>query len=78
MGSHTLILLLFGLRIFSSVAHLESTERLLICADLNGHVGFLVEGFEIVHGGSVERNIEGERILECADAFDLAIEGFRA
>ena len=30
-----------------------SGERLLICGDLNGHVGSEIDGFEGVHGGFV-------------------------
>ena len=50
-------------------------ERLLICEDMNGHVGAEVDGFEGVHGGYGfgRRNVYGEMLLEFADALDLAI-----
>lgn len=48
---------------------------LFIGGDLNGHVGWTRDGFKHVHGGCgyVSRNIEGERILEYAEAFELII-----
>ena len=48
---------------------------LLICGDLNGHVGSEIDGFEGVHGGFGfgKRNVEGEMILEFADALNLAV-----
>ena len=43
--------------------------------DLNGHVWVGVEGFEGVHGGFVfgKRNLEGEMILEFADALNFVV-----
>ena len=57
------------------VSGIDSGESLLICGDLNGHVGSEVDGFESVHGGIGfgKRNVEGEMILETADALKLAI-----
>ena len=54
---------------------IDSGERLLICGDLNGHVGSEIDGFEGVHGGFGfgKRNEEGEVILETADALNLAV-----
>ena len=50
-------------------------EKLIVCGDLNGHVGAEAHGFEGVHGGKVfgVRNVEGEMLLEFADAMGLAI-----
>ena len=50
-------------------------ERLMVCGDMNGHVGSRTDGFEGVHGGYGfgERNVEGEMLLEFADAMDLAV-----
>ena len=50
-------------------------ERLLICGDMNGHVGAEVDGFEGVHGGYGfgRRNVDGEMLLEFADALDFAV-----
>ena len=41
---------------------------------LNGHVGAEVDGFEGVHGGYGfgRRNVDGEMLLEFADALDFA------
>ena len=57
------------------VLGIDSSERLLICGDLNGHVGSEIDGFEGVHGGFGfgKRNVEGEMILEFADALNLAV-----
>ena len=57
------------------VSGIDSSERLLICGDLNGHVGSEIDGFEGVHGGFGfgKRNVEGEMILEFADALNLAV-----
>jgi hypothetical protein len=50
-------------------------EHLAVCGDLNGHVGADVDGFEGVHGGYGfgSRNVEGEMLLEFADAMGLAV-----
>ena len=57
------------------VSGIDSGERLLICGDLNGYVGSEIDGFEGVHGGFGfgKRNVEGEMILETADALNLAV-----
>ena len=43
---------------------------MVLCGDMNGHVGSGVDGFEGVHGGngSGTRNTEGEMLLEFANA----------
>jgi len=48
-------------------------EDLVLCGDLNGHVGRESAGFEQVHGGHGYgiRNIEGEMLLKFADSKDL-------
>ena len=50
-------------------------ERVIIGGDLNGHVGRNKEGIERIHGGwgIGERNAEGERVIDCAVSFDLAV-----
>ena len=50
-------------------------EHLMVCGDLNGHVGAKKDGFDDVHGGYGfgSRNVEGEMLLECADAWNLAV-----
>ena len=42
---------------------------------MNGHVGAKVDGFEGVHGGYGfgRRNVDGEMLLEFADALDFAV-----
>ena len=56
------------------VSGIDFGERLLICGDLNEHVGSEIDGFEGVHGGFGfgKRNVDGEMILETADALNLA------
>ena len=56
------------------VSGMDSGERLLICGDLNWHVGSKIDGFEGVHRGFGfgKWNVEGEMILETADALNLA------
>ena len=53
----------------------DGKERLVVCGDMNGHVGAGKDGFEGVHGGYGygERNPEGEMLLEFADAMKLVI-----
>ena len=50
-------------------------EGLLLCGDMNGHVGVVSDGFEEVHGGNGygSRNIEGEMLLEFAEARQLVV-----
>jgi len=50
-------------------------EKLIVCGDLNGHVGAEADGFEGVHGGKGfgVRNVEGEMLLEFADAMGLVV-----
>ncbi|XP_066920323.1 craniofacial development protein 2-like [Clytia hemisphaerica] len=50
-------------------------EFLLICGDLNGHVGKETAGFDNVHGGNGfgDRNADGIRLLDFCLAANLAI-----
>lgn len=50
-------------------------EGLIVCGDMNGHVGSVADGFEGVHGGNGYgvRNVEGEMLLEFADAKELTV-----
>ena len=50
-------------------------KRLVIGADLNGHVGRENKGFERYHGdkGLGERNAKGVRVLEFAQGLDLIL-----
>ena len=47
------------------VSGIDSGERLLICGDLNGHVGCEIDGFEGLYGGFGfgKRNVEGEMMM---------------
>ena len=57
------------------VSEIDDGEKLLIGGDLNGHVEAGVEGFEGVHGGFGfgKINVEGEMILEFADAWNFVV-----
>ena len=50
-------------------------EMVAVCGDFNGHVGEEIEGYEGVHGGKGfgKRNLEGEMLLEFADAHQLSV-----
>ena len=50
-------------------------ERVIVGGDLNGHIGRSRVGIERIHGGwgMRDRNDEGEKIVDTAMAFDLAI-----
>ena len=52
-----------------------SSEEVVVAGDLNGHVGRDRSGVERWHGGWTigRRNDEGERVLEMAQAYDLAL-----
>ena len=53
----------------------KGKEALFICVDFNGHVGEEADGYEGVHGchGFGRRNLEGEPLLEFAEARDLVV-----
>ena len=57
------------------VSRVHRDEKLIICGDMNGHVGRNIAGFPGVHGGQGygERNAEGERLLEFAEAMELVV-----
>ena len=57
------------------VGKIEEGELLIVCGDLNGHVGKESEGFEEVHGGHRygNRNREGRSILEMAQRRELVV-----
>ena len=58
-----------------TVSDISDSEKLVVCGDLNAHVGVNADGFGMVHGGNGfgERNLEGEMMLEFAEAMDLAV-----
>ena len=62
-------------RLFEVVSAINDKESLLLCGDLNGHVGQRMEGFGGVHGGFGfgSRNSEGEMILKFAESLSLSI-----
>ena len=57
------------------VSEIDDGEKLQFGRNLNGHVGAGVEGFEDMHGGFGfgKRNVEGEMILEFADAWNFVV-----
>ena len=59
----------------STVDKVSGAETLVICADFNGHVGKVADGYEGVHccQGYGLRKFEGERIIEPAVAQDLVL-----
>ena len=56
---------------------IPASELLMPCGDWNGHVGRAGTGYSEVHGGKgfgrPEPDVEGERILEYALAYDLIL-----
>ena len=65
----------FFISLGSVLSAISEGEHLVVCGDMNGHVGKEVNGFEGVHGGYGfgSRNVEGEMLLEFADAMDLVV-----
>ena len=65
----------FWVRMIETVSSIGPGERVLIGGDLNGHVGAESSGYEDVHGGFGfgDRNVEGEMILESAEAMGMII-----
>ena len=65
----------FFINLGAVLSTIKEGERLVVCGDLNGHVGKEVDGFEGVHGGYGfgNRNVEGEMLLEFADAMNLVL-----
>ena len=65
----------FWVRMIETVSCIGPGERVLIGGDLNGHVGAESSGYEDVHGGFSfgGRNVEGEMILESAQAMGMII-----
>ena len=57
------------------MSRVPRTEKIVVGADLNGHVGKHPGGFQRVHGGKGygQRKREGENILESMESLDLAI-----
>ena len=68
---------LFFDRLRAVTARIPASEFLIPCGDWNGHVGHAGTGYREVHGGMgygrPEPDVEGERILEYALAFDLLL-----
>ena len=65
----------FFFNLLSCISIVPAEEMLLVCGDLNGHVGKMSSGFEDLHGGHGYgvRNPEAARILELCVAADLVI-----
>ena len=66
---------LFYNNLLNNISKVPSDEFLLICGDLNGHVGKLSTGFDNIHGGHGFGNLnrEGTRILDLCAAANLAV-----
>ena len=62
-------------KLLGVVARVPNDEFLMVCGDLNGHVGQGSNGFEGHHGGNGfgVRNQDGTRILDLCVATNLAI-----
>ena len=58
-----------------TVSNIRDDESVLVCGDLNGHVGAECDGYEGVHGGQGygSRNVEGEMVLDFAVSMDLMV-----
>jgi hypothetical protein len=54
---------------------MRSDEKLILCEDLNGHVGAEAFGSEEVHGGHWfrNRNLEGKMLLEFAETMEFIV-----
>ncbi|VDL69511.1 unnamed protein product [Nippostrongylus brasiliensis] len=65
----------FYMTLDEAIRSVPEGVMLTIAGDLNGHVGEERRGMERVHGGhgSGTRNDDGERIVDLANAHDLAI-----
>ena len=66
---------LFYNNLLNNISKVPSDEFLIICGDLNGHVGKLSTGFDNIHGGHGFGNLnrEGTRILDLCAAANLAV-----
>src|SRR6218665_2454429 len=64
-----------SMRIWRHIRNISAAEHSVMGADMNGHVGTDITGYEGVHGGHGYgmRNEEGERFLEMAQGLDLTI-----
>ena len=68
---------LFFDKLCAVTARILASEFLIPCGDWNGHVGHAGTGYKEVHGGMgygrPEPDVEGERTLEYALAFNLLL-----
>ena len=64
----------FYIHLGKVLKNVGENEKLIVCGDMNGHVGAGADGFQGVHGGKGFgiRNAEAE-MLEFADAMGLAV-----
>ena len=58
-----------------TLSAMGKNEIIMLCGDMNGHVGRSSSDYEGVHGGNGfgTRNSEGERILELGDEMDMIV-----
>ena len=61
--------------LYNTFCQVSDSEELFVCGDFDGHIGSKASCFEGVHGGLAfgGRNLEGEGVLEFADANNLFI-----
>ena len=61
--------------LLSSIFTISSDDALIVCGDLNGHIGKNSDGFEGIHGGYGYgiRHTEGTRILDMCAATNLVV-----
>ena len=69
---------MFGNAVYD-LERLKKEEMVVLCGDLNGHVGRESDRYKGVHGGFSYgiRNMEGETILEFGDAMDMIVCGMQ-
>ena len=62
-------------QLHDTIRKVSDAETIVICGDLNGHIGKDANGYEGIHGGHGYgiRNKEGENILEFAVAHNLVV-----
>ena len=65
----------FYSELLSLLSVTPNDEFLIVCGDLNGHIGMNTSGFDGVHGGNGygTRNVDGIRILDFCFAANLSV-----
>ena len=65
----------FWKELLDVVNNISSNQKVVVAGHLNGHIGEERNGYEMIHGRYtfVQRNAEGERILEFAVSTNMVI-----